>query len=348
MKFIDISGFGNSGKSTLTDLFKEFDGFVVPHYNFEFNLLRIQDGLLDLKNNLVENWSPIRSNSAINRFNKLVKKIGPSANLFKPSSLFYSNGMNYDSIFSNEFSNLSNKYISELVAHKYTSYWPYDSIELTPMSQFLLRLRSKIIPNELQNSTISLTSVGEDEFNKITHEYISNLFKTINTNEGNTFVTHNSLEPFNPKKGLELFPNGKAIVVQRDPRDIYASTIVSDLGYLPNFETKKQWKVKRSFLNTNDVIKFCERQLIYRNHVNSCESKDILRLNYEDLILNYEFTIEKIFTFLELEKSIHMSKFKFFNPKNSVKNIGLWKKANRNNEIQIIEETLSCFLFNHN
>ena len=47
MKFIDISGCGNSGNSTLSDLFKKFDGFVVPHYNFEFNLLRIQGGLLD-------------------------------------------------------------------------------------------------------------------------------------------------------------------------------------------------------------------------------------------------------------------------------------------------------------
>ena len=56
-------------------------------------------------------------------------------------------------------------------------------------------------------------------------------------------------------------------------------------------------------------------------------SKCVLRLNFEDLVGDYEQSIDKIIRFLGGDL-IHKNKYSFFNP-NSLRaagNVGLWKK----------------------
>ena len=55
---VDIAGFGNSGKSIVSDYLKEFKNIYVPRKDFEFNLLRGPGGLIDMHYGLVENWTP--------------------------------------------------------------------------------------------------------------------------------------------------------------------------------------------------------------------------------------------------------------------------------------------------
>ena len=66
-KFLDLSGFGISGKGAFIDLLREFDNYDTPRPDFEFGLIRIKDGLLDLKCSLVDNWSPVRSDVSIKK-----------------------------------------------------------------------------------------------------------------------------------------------------------------------------------------------------------------------------------------------------------------------------------------
>lgn len=345
MKFLDISGYGHSGKGVLTDLFKEFYGYNVPHPNFEFNLLRIQGGLHDLKFSLVDNWSPIRSNAAILRFEKLIKRIGPKANLFKPKSLFYANGMNYDLYFNQKFTLLSNKFINSLISYTYEGDWPYNLIDEIPIKQFIQRIERNIIGHINYKSIINVTSINKNDFIVLTQNYLHSLFNEIKKPEETTFVMHNAFEPFNPQNSIELFDNSKSIIVQRDPRDIYASLFVDKEGYYVSNETSDHWKQKISFLGAESVDNFCKRQLIQFQQVSRETNPNVLRIRYEDIILKYDQTLNEIYNFLGEEPSVHINKKLFFNPENSKKNIGLWKKVNRNEEIQIIEEKLSNFLY---
>lgn len=73
---------------------------------------------------------------------------------------------------------------------------------------------------------------------------------------------------------------------------------------------------------------------------------NVLRIRYEDIVLKYDDTLNEIYNFLGEEPSVHIDKKLFFNPENSKKNIGLWKKVNRYKEIQVIEKKLSDFLYN--
>lgn len=48
MNFIDVYGVGNSGKGALVDLLRELDGIYVPEWSFEFDMIRLPVGLLDI------------------------------------------------------------------------------------------------------------------------------------------------------------------------------------------------------------------------------------------------------------------------------------------------------------
>ena len=85
MKLIDISGFGHSGKTAVSDLLREVKGVEFHDHNFEFGLLRLPDGILELEEALCGNWSPVRSDRAIKRFRRICNILnhGYSNNLCK-------------------------------------------------------------------------------------------------------------------------------------------------------------------------------------------------------------------------------------------------------------------------
>lgn len=342
MKFVDISGFGHSGKGVITDILKEFIGYQVPHYNFEFNLLRIQGGLIDLEHALVNNWSPIRSDAAIRRFYKLVNRIGPKATFRSPKTLFYSNGMNYDEYFKGKFSDISKDYILSLISSSYIGDWPYTKIDELPLNQFFSRLKSKLgFSSSLKHVYVS----DPDNFHLKTKKYLNDLFGTIKQEGTEVFITHNSIEPFNPAAGINLFDNAKLIVVQRDPRDIYASTIISEGAFIPQYETKDNWQLKKDMLG-NSLDLFIERQSLYYKHViKDYDNGQVLRLQYEDVVLNYEKVLAQLYDFLEENISIHIHKGKFFNPELSSKNIGLWKNMSDQSVISKIENALKPYCY---
>lgn len=342
MKVVDISGFGHSGKGVISDILKEFEGYQVPHYNFEFNLLRIQGGLIDLKHALIDNWSPIRSDAAIRRFYNLVEKIGPKAAILSPKTLFYSNGMNYDAYFNGKFSDLSKDYLFSLISASYLGDWPYPKIDELPFKQFTSRIKRVM---GFSPSLIDVYLSDPDVFYLKTRKYLSDLFDTVRQQDTRVFVTHNAIEPFNPAAGINLFENAKLVVVQRDPRDIYASTIVSEGAFIPNYETNANWKLKKNMLG-NNIDLFIERQLLYYKNMNKdYDNGQVLRLKYEDVVLNYDAVLAQLYDFLEESRSVHIHKGKFFNTELSKNNIGLWKKIADQTMISKIENALSPFCY---
>ena len=342
MKYLDISGFGHSGKGVFTDILKEFEGYQVPHYNFEFNLIRIQGGLIDLKYALVDNWSPSRSDAAIRRFSKLVERIGPRATFLSPKTLFYSNGMNYDSYFNGKFSDISKAYLASLISSSFVGDWPFTKIDELPSKQFLSRLKSVLgFSHTLKEIFLS----DPDGFQLKTEKFLNDLYDTVKEEGTKVMVMHNAFEPFNPEVGINLFDNAKLIVVQRDPRDIYASMIVSEGAFIPKYETRANWRVKRNMLG-NSIDLYIKRQALYYQHVNKVyDNGKVLRLQYEDVVLNYEKVLVQLYDFLGETPEIHVKKGEFFKPELSLKNVGLWKKMTDQTAISKIESALKPYCY---
>lgn len=347
-KFVDISGFGHSGKGVLTDLLNEFDGYQVPHHNFEFNLLRIQGGLLDLCTALHDDWSPIRSDAAICRFKKVVLRLGTSAQLTRPYSMFIANGMNYEHYFNYNFFRLSEQYIKLLINYSYEGDWPYPFVDESSIKQFYQRVILNVFRKKLFNRTVYFAA--PDNFLYLTRKYLDDLFSCIRNEDTKVFVLQNALEPFNPARGLNLFEDAKSIIVQRDPRDIYASIFVKSNVFIPEYEKKYFWRMKGSFLNTDNIQNFIKRQKLQISKIKpTVDDRRILRLRFEDIVLKYNETIEKILNFLGETPTIHVRKKKFFDPEESKKNIGIWKQMKGKDEyvIKLINEELRYLCYSN-
>jgi hypothetical protein len=253
--------------------------------------------------------------------------------------------MNYDIFFKGNFSRLSIKYLSSLIDFQFIGEWPYQILDEPSYIQFFQRLQYWFKLKSHHTSIVNVTSIKESDFVSLTQKYLTDLFSTIKEENDQVMVIQNALEPFNPTHGLRLLKDGKSIIVQRDPRDIYASLFIQNDAYIPNYETNYMWELKKNMLGASDIQNFCHRQWVYFNQTNLLENQNVLRLRYEEIVLDYENVLKTIYNFLEIDESFHIHKGNFFNPKLSVKNIGLWKKFPDQKLISIIQRDLNQFCY---
>ncbi len=320
LNFICVAGFGYSGSGALINLLEEFENFYV--FPREFRLIKDPDGISDLENALVNNWQELKSDIAIRRFKFLIDTFGKKQNLFSKI------GYNYDEVLNKNFFISCEKYLKNLINISWKGDWPFHLHELNGLKFFIYRLMRKLNLNPELSDNMFFSKPGED-FYSSTKVFFDDLFSKINNNCHNyhTIVLDQGIDPYNAHKCSRYFNNVKAIVVDRDPRDIYIE--------LCNFSSYPTNSV-------DDFITFFSNQ---REAVNKkYDSKIVLRLKFENLVNNYENEVKKIYSFIGFDCKNHLKKFERFNPSISNKNIGLWK-SNISSDIKLIEKKLNKYLY---
>ncbi|HWA24554.1 MAG TPA: sulfotransferase [Lacunisphaera sp.] len=320
-RFLDLSGYGFSGKHAVIDLMREMQGFHVENFQFEFLLIRIQGGLLDLRAALVEDWSPIRSDAAIRRFRRLVRRMATKAEWTDPRTWFQALGTNYDQHYNNRFTPLSEAYINQLIEFSWSAAWPYAAAEWSGYEMFYRRLARKLrLPDA---DAVEMCLAWPQRFDELTRQYLADLLSTNVDPAVEVVVMHNAFEPFNPYRALTLFDSAKCIIVDRDPRDNY----VAGLWYKPM---------------RLPVEQFIRRYRTYRRVAEhfARPSPDVMRVQFEDLVLRYEDTLPKILHFLGVRPERHTAPRKYFIPEASAKNVGIWRNHPDQHEIRRIQEEL--------
>ena len=324
---VDLSGYSFSGKSAVYDLLTEFEGFFSHSKEFEFELMRVQGGILDLKNALVDNWSPIRSSEAIRNFYRLIKRIGGLGNA---RSRLAGAGSNYDLIFPG-FTEKSNQYIDSLVSASWECDWPFPLYSCDLASLLLKKSKKKLGFNS--KDILYLSRPTKELFISSTKSYLNSLFSEVIDSENKCLVLNNSFEPFDPDKSIELFDFAKSIIVDRDPRDIYLSAI--NAGSIHGLEVGLA-------VTGKTVANFIDRFKIYHaNPVTS--SSNVYRIAFESIVLDYEAEVNRIRSFLGETPGSYRHKGCAFNPIQSAKNVGIWKSLNDEvliRDIKIIEREL--------
>ena len=337
-KFIDISGYGASGKTALINMLQEFDErYYVPHHSFEFGLLRIQGGLVNLFQDLVSNWSPSRSDTAIKNFDKLTRKMAYNPNWYNIVGRFFSTGMRYNHYFNGLFLQETQKYIEKLIEFKYKGLSPYPFQNIPLLRYSVKKILSKIFGRNDYFSEVMLLSINdEDCFYQYTRDYLNNLFALVAGPSTQVFALYNTCEPYNPLQSLNFFHAIKQIIVDRDPRDLYLSTKQVDQFVGIDHQ---------GFSASDDLESFVYRyrKLRESSNINLEASDKVLRVCFEDLVLRYDEICNKIYRFLGEDSSVHVNKKKYFNPDVSVKGVGMWKSTNKKNEIAYISQHLSKY-----
>ena len=308
MKVVDVTGFSFTGKSAVHDLLSEVDQVALFDKEFEFDLIRAPGGLLDLKRALIDDWSLIRSCEAIRDFQRLTVTLSGDRSLL---SRLATAGFAYDYYFPG-YTSLSELYIESMISSSYKSYWPFSLPRMPRYQQVAKKFMGRLNSNYLK-SDVYLAKPSEAVFLSRTREYLVSLF-SIATESADTLVLSNAFDLGKDNFIFECLPNARQIIVDRDPRDVYLSA--------RNAGVVNGVNVGAAVIG-NSVDDFIQRYRMVRTE--SLGRQNSLMVRFEELVLNYDHTIEAIFDYLEIQKKRHVMPRRSFNPSNSARGIGLWK-----------------------
>ena len=330
---LHFGGFAASGGSAIRDLLKEFEEiFVFPN---EFRLLKEKNGLLDLETSIFSSRSPDNIDLAIRDFKKLNEHLG------RITTKFSRKGFDYDLYTDYKYTFLINEFIQKITDYKYKMFTHnYDFRKSNLKSQFD-RYMARIIGYSFLEEESYMAYPSFKEFNNYSKELIYSILNSSTTKyrvKPKIIALHNCINHFRIEtilKSSSYFDDFKMLIIDRDPRDIfidfpYQRYLPSNLDLLG----KSKYFVK-FFLSMRDELAEIKKL------------DNTLFIRFEDLIVNYELTKNKIIKFLNIDKKkVDLNKRKFF-PNKSFKNLRLYKSLDKKylKAIEYIEKNLEDYLY---
>lgn len=323
---IGSCGYGATGSSVLTDLLREYDDIQV-YDSFEFVLSYRVDGLEDLEFHLMKQYAKnLSGDYAIKRFLEMTKcYMTPFIN--KPCA-------------GKEFHQLGKDFIDEIIQVSYKGADTADMLSGNPIRNFFAFASKKVLaPMIIEKITkkpvyfwpcrTQYFSIEPQNFYEATKKYTTNILKAMGADLNKPICLDQPFEGNCPENSFKFFEDPYAVVIDRDPRDCYlAAKYSKDTNY--------------KFMPRYDVEQFI---VYYRNmRLHQNEHERILRLRFEDLVYNYDESINKIEVFLHLGD--HKRPKQVFNPAKSINNTQLIRLHPEDSEaIKRIEQELAEYLY---
>lgn len=322
-----VCGLGYTGSGAVIDLLKEYKDIQVEDKD-EFGLVFRPDGLQDLYYHLSHPSRYMASDIAINRFIRFYKYT------FRARA-----GWGKD--YSKDADILLNQFLDEIVQVVWKGTWAGDShlrswLRNTIDGHFFMKI-SKIVNKRYgrliyPNRTMYL-SVNPDEFIDNAKALVSQLFDMLGYNKANTIILNQPFAGNNPCASFPFFDNPKAIIVDKDPRDLY-------------FQCKYEVKSNCTWTPCYDVSKFIDYYRSIRKGMSRISNAEVMFIRFEDLIYEYDRTVREIENFLGISSTSHKEVKKYFNPDVSINNTQLFRKyAQYEKDTSVIEERLTEYLF---
>lgn len=325
---IGVCGFGSSGSSAVTDYLKEFSSTSVLD-DVEFTLPFIPDGIRDLDFHLNESIAKYYSSDvALTRFKMCIDYL--AIELDK-----YTNGC---------FKRLSYEYIDNISQYKRIGFGSSDYLifngffhryfGLSIMKCRVIPLIEKILKRDVSIWPMRemVFSIKPDNFYGLTKDYLESILVSMGGDKKRPIVLNQPFPGNDPISYFKYFKDAKAIVVDRDPRDTYAFAKM----FLRN---------AGRFIPTDSVEQFV---MYYKNMRDGMpykiENKNVLVINFEELVYNYDETSLKIDKFCDIKREDRIRTL--FVPQNSINNTQVFKRyPELSEDISYIEKELRDYLF---
>ncbi len=307
--FISTCGFGATGSSAVTDYLRECEGITVID-QFEFTLAHCVDGLADLEYHvMLRNSRQLSSIYAIQRFEKLIKK---------NTKKWCAN----TAITEDEIRTITYRFLDDITQLEYVTNSPRINKRHSEFLQETIGeslMRRKIMPKLEKKGIIKKNidyypldmvrvSIKPNNFYEATQTFVSDLLHAMGAPEGQHIAMDQAFVGNDPAASFPFFKNPYAIVVDRDPIDLFI------------FARKKLLSVGR-FIASDTVDHFVTYYRLLRENQPYLEDNDrVLRIRFEDLVYNYESTADQIDRFLGVTNTQRKT---VFQPEKSVANTHL-------------------------
>tara|TARA_B110000879_G_C11180397_1_gene517986 strand:+ start:2795 stop:3805 length:1011 start_codon:yes stop_codon:yes gene_type:complete len=332
-KIVSVAGYGSTGSSAVVNYLEEFECCNVM--GGEFRILQDPDGIEDLCYNLSNSWGWNRSDAYIRRFIKYTNVIGRRITLHKY-------GENLNKTFNYKFFKYRNEFLDSIIDTKWKGHWFYHDYHERNFIEVIIEnikrslswhfgfSREWLRRNTKKSDTFFVRS--DIEIYHYAKIFINKLFSEYDINSEH-LIFDQMILPYHMKKFDLLLPNLKQIVVDRDPRDVYLDA-----------------KNYNAYPITNNIQSFISFYETARNLKKIKNDERNLKINFEDLIYNYNSTTKGITDFLNITGNNEKFKYSRFNPNISIKNTKTWLRETNPkvlNDIKTIENKLEkwCYDF---
>ena len=305
---IGVCSYGNTGSGAVFDLLKEYDELEVlarTGADFEFKFTYMPDGIEDLEHHICT--SPTRwmsSDTAIKRFVDIMNFYGKDYTLISRAT-------------KQQYKRITQEYIDDIVQVKWDGRRLFEYMHKGEVGTIRYRLGIKV-----ESTLRKLTqkdfrafptvqmyySYKPDNFMEASKKYIAKLIASISTGEKSKIVLDQPFSGDDPVKSFKYYENPYAIVVDRDPRDLYITA-----KYIYPYEDC--WIPTKS---VRDYIVYY-RQMRAKSKE---QNERVLRVWFEDLIYEYESTVDTIEKFIGVRNG---NRKRYFDPKVSIQNTQIYK-----------------------
>lgn len=334
-KYSAVVGFYNSGSSAVIDLLREYkEVYIATKANGEYEHVAFYypGSLFDAFELLKNNCNPYNCDRIINNF--------ISSNRILNKNYFGWYG-SYKKYYGKEYQKICNSFVDGVSRKRlFKNNTHIKRSRFSPV-KFCLQIIDSMI-RKRQHPYLGIMYI---EDSNSSYYSMPNYSTLLNSGRGfvNDYLEMCSLEgkvnvfdhliwPQQLHYLDELFPSGfKAIVVDRDPRDLFLIN---------------KYKDKIPFYST-DVESFISEYKQARERIKCVSDNKVLFLNFEDLIYDYENTVKKIEFFLNIKSNSHDKSVCYFDPCLSIENTQLFNVCEEwKEEVSLIEKELRGSLYN--
>lgn len=307
---------GLSGAGLISDYLLFRNDFKNP-FNFEaeFRLLHDPRGIHNLYKGLYENFSVNNSAYFFNEFEKYILSLKNLSSKIKDKKKYH-----FNSIFFSEVK----KYLNEISLISYYGLPEFFRLGFDFNKKIKWRiLRISKSAQEVKFCKMRIPVEKEIFLNKT--KIFLNKILFILTGKKTNYVIDQGANFWDPIKSTQYFDNRKIILITRDPRSIFSSM-----------------KMRKSLAYPGHDIKiFCEwYKNIMKNYNKIKETKILIKIKYENFILEHEKESKKLLKFLKI-KNLKGKKFDINSSKN---NIFKAKNYLSSYELKFIENKLYKYL----
>jgi hypothetical protein len=341
---LSTTGYGCTGSSAVTNILEEFDG-IKSLGNKEFTFAHEPDGIADLENSLREGHR-LKTDLAVKRFLALAHELASS--------------YPYNEHFNGKFEILANEYMVSITNCRWTGWWPraFETKKISISENFnfcfteqLFNWRLKSLcydayepdawfPNYKPVITMYYKNISdkadEADFLQKTRKFTDKLLQEENTdNKFRYILLDQATPPISLPRYSRYFTCPKTIIIDRDPRDLFTlNKALWGVGYIPSTTVEQfiRWYAETRKNRENEIL-------------NDGAS---LFLQFEELIYEYNASLNKIYAFIDMPEKYHINKLKCFKPDLSIQNTQVFLEyPDLFSDIDIIEKRLEeyCYPF---
>lgn len=325
---IGACGYAATGSGAVYDFLREFDEIQIPKNESEFKYTYKIDGLEDLQFHLMEKYSKTSTgDAAIKRFLK-ASKYAYVPFVKKP-------------VPTKEYIELTKHYVNELVQG---SFLGMENIDYENCSWFrsvaVLGFKKVIIPfyEKLFRHSYNFWPIRKlyiciepDNFWSASKEYMAGMLKAMGFDLSKPILLNQPFEGNQPENSFPFFDDPKAIIIDRDPRDVYIAH-------------QKIYFGEGRHMPRGDVRLFVEQYRQVRMHQKRENTSNKLFIQFEAFVYDYETISKEIIEFLGLKEHSHPKMY--FKPERSINNTQLYLRyPDLKDDIDYIEKNLKEYLF---